>query len=145
MTDTQIVEWLEVNSAEYLLLPPADADCEWALYHRGAALVSSGKTLRECVSKYFDTPFTLALEKKALTHPPTHQCPDLESIVCGFRDCPHDEPLHYHHDGCPACYDDLRPEYDLSKLVRVPADKMTNFQKRHSPVLGPSIRKDDRC
>lgn len=19
-------------------------------------------------------------------------------------DCPHNEPLHYHHDGCPACY-----------------------------------------
>ena len=22
-----------------------------------------------------------------------------------IADCPHDEPLHYHHDGCPACYD----------------------------------------
>ena len=22
-----------------------------------------------------------------------------------IADCPYDEPLHYHHDGCPACYD----------------------------------------
>ena len=20
-----------------------------------------------------------------------------------IKDCPYDEPLHYHHDGCPAC------------------------------------------
>ncbi len=26
-----------------------------------------------------------------------------ECIACGERDCPHGEPLHYHHDGCPAC------------------------------------------
>lgn len=26
-----------------------------------------------------------------------------ECLVCGERDCPHGEPLHYHHDGCPAC------------------------------------------
>ena len=23
----------------------------------------------------------------------------------GIIACPHAEPLHYHHDGCPACYD----------------------------------------
>lgn len=27
-----------------------------------------------------------------------------ECMICGVRDCPHMEPLHYHHDGCPACY-----------------------------------------
>ncbi len=26
-----------------------------------------------------------------------------ECVICGQRDCPHGEPLHYHHDGCPAC------------------------------------------
>lgn len=26
-----------------------------------------------------------------------------ECTVCGARDCPGGEPLHYHHDGCPAC------------------------------------------
>ena len=29
---------------------------------------------------------------------------DGECMACGMRDCPHSEPLHYHHDGCPACY-----------------------------------------
>jgi len=26
-----------------------------------------------------------------------------ECMECGERDCPYKEPLHYHHDGCPAC------------------------------------------
>lgn len=30
--------------------------------------------------------------------------PDVvECLACGATDCPNDEPLHYHHDGCPAC------------------------------------------
>ena len=28
---------------------------------------------------------------------------DGECLACGARDCPHGEPLHYHHDGCPSC------------------------------------------
>lgn len=35
-------------------------------------------------------------------HPATAACPDPECLVCGYRDCPLHEPLHYHHDGCPA-------------------------------------------
>jgi hypothetical protein len=30
-------------------------------------------------------------------------CPVDECLVCGIRDCPDNEPLHYHHDGCPCC------------------------------------------
>lgn len=30
-------------------------------------------------------------------------CTDSECHECGEKDCPHREPLHYHHDGCPAC------------------------------------------
>lgn len=28
---------------------------------------------------------------------------DGECLACGMRDCPHKEPFHYHHDGCPEC------------------------------------------
>lgn len=27
-----------------------------------------------------------------------------ECMVCGGIDCPDGEPLHYHHDACPACW-----------------------------------------
>jgi hypothetical protein len=30
-------------------------------------------------------------------------CSEPECIVCGAITCPHGEPLHFHHDGCPAC------------------------------------------
>ena len=30
------------------------------------------------------------------------ECFDEECIACGFVRCPEGEPLHFHHDGCPA-------------------------------------------
>ena len=39
-------------------------------------------------------------EKEVMEH---KDCQKPECIICGWRDCPHHEPLHYHHDGCPAC------------------------------------------
>lgn len=34
---------------------------------------------------------------------PYDKCPNFECEQCARRDCPFGEPLHYHHDGCPAC------------------------------------------
>lgn len=34
----------------------------------------------------------------------THSCHIVECMYCASLDCPHAEPFHYHHDGCPACY-----------------------------------------
>lgn len=34
----------------------------------------------------------------------TETCPEMECLECGARECPYSEPLHFHHDGCPACY-----------------------------------------
>ena len=31
------------------------------------------------------------------------ECPDAECHECGRIICPYHEPLHFHHDGCPAC------------------------------------------
>ena len=31
------------------------------------------------------------------------ECADPECLECGQIMCPHGEPMHYHHDGCPAC------------------------------------------
>lgn len=31
------------------------------------------------------------------------KCPTDECSLCGVMCCPHNEPLHFHHDGCPAC------------------------------------------
>lgn len=31
-------------------------------------------------------------------------CTDSSCYACAQRACPHHEPLHYHHDGCPACW-----------------------------------------
>lgn len=41
-------------------------------------------------------------ERQAAGHPPAEQCEIEECLVCGLRDCPMKDPLHYHHDGCPA-------------------------------------------
>lgn len=39
-----------------------------------------------------------AMVDKLLAH-----CPDAECLTCGAAVCPYGEPLHFHHDGCPAC------------------------------------------
>ncbi|ATW62283.1 hypothetical protein Psp6_00030 [Pseudomonas phage Psp6] len=33
-------------------------------------------------------------------------CDDPECLKCGAIICPHGEPLHFHHDGCPSCSQD---------------------------------------
>ena len=34
---------------------------------------------------------------------------DGECALCSILDCPEGEPLHYHHDGCPACSEPTEP------------------------------------
>jgi hypothetical protein len=46
------------------------------------------------------------LVKALVAHPTTEECPVGECPLCAVRDCPHEESLHYHHDGCPTCYTD---------------------------------------
>ena len=31
---------------------------------------------------------------------------EAECLMCGAAECPHDDPMHFHHDGCPSCMDD---------------------------------------
>jgi len=40
------------------------------------------------------------------------ECTEPECIICGQIVCPHHEPLHFHHDGCPACYTPDKGEED---------------------------------
>lgn len=40
------------------------------------------------------------------------QCPDAECYECGRIICPYKEPLHFHHDGCPAC---AEPDKEILK------------------------------
>ena len=39
-------------------------------------------------------------------HPSRDDCDEDcgEYVICGVRDCPLHDPLHYHHDGCPSEY-----------------------------------------
>ena len=30
-------------------------------------------------------------------------CPDAECVECSRIICPHRDPFHFHHDGCPSC------------------------------------------
>lgn len=37
-----------------------------------------------------------------------NECTDMECLACGQILCPYGEPLHFHHDGCPACEGGIR-------------------------------------
>lgn len=51
-----------------------------------------------------------SLKAQIPNHPDRLLCDDWECIICALRDCPFGEPLHYHHDGCPACLAHDEPE-----------------------------------
>jgi hypothetical protein len=49
MNDTEIINWIENNSNDYLIVPPKE-DEDWSIYLKGHIFVSRGKTLRECMN-----------------------------------------------------------------------------------------------
>jgi hypothetical protein len=81
------------------------------------------------------------LKTQVPTHPPTDQCPDPECMVCGIRDCPHGEPLHYHHDGCPACYTAIISDIRISPATEAatPVTAGTDLLSRATTVAANSI------
>ncbi len=60
-----------------------------------------------------------------------------ECIVCGTRDCPHGEALHYHHDGCPACFSEYQKNMSpLEKKLEI-ATKALNFYAQRDAFCYP--------
>lgn len=59
--------------------------------------------MKTVLDMVYDPDGTVAwILSELLDHPETAACEDPECMICGYRDCPYHEPLHYHHDGCPA-------------------------------------------
>lgn len=58
------------------------------------------RDMHESVRAFLQDALDEAYEKidKLLAH-----CPDAECMECAKIICPVAEPLHFHHDGCPAC------------------------------------------
>jgi len=56
----------------------------------------------EYLSKLLDRP--IHPDDSILCSGDANTCAVEECMICSVRDCPDNEPLHYHHDGCPACY-----------------------------------------
>lgn len=66
----------------HMLVTDDDIDVDFAM--RLAALPGGRKTLLDLHSQRLDI------------------CQDPECLICGVACCVHREPLHFHHDGCPA-------------------------------------------
>lgn len=47
-----------------------------------------------------------AASKEKIIDALLNHCEDGECHVCSQIICPHGEPMHFHHDGCPACAQD---------------------------------------
>lgn len=45
----------------------------------------------------------MAAKSGTLTDALLNECRNAECTACGELVCPHGEPLHFHHDGCPSC------------------------------------------
>lgn len=66
-------------------------------------------------------------------------CSESECALCGFLDCPFEDPLHYHHDGCPSCWtaknqnrlDEIMKQHDVER-------KMADLEIAEKPGDPPS-------
>lgn len=66
------------------------------------------------------------LKARLVGHPSQADCKDGECMVCAIRPgvCEFTEPLHFHHDGCPACYTDTIIKEKIAKVPTEPAVPM---------------------
>lgn len=44
------------------------------------------------------------------------ECDDPECMICAIAYCPHYEPLHFHHDGCPACVFEVKLDHVIEEI-----------------------------
>ncbi len=49
MSDTKIVDWLEINMTKYLIVPPEKDENEWSIYENGHIFISRANSLRELI------------------------------------------------------------------------------------------------
>jgi hypothetical protein len=50
-----------------------------------------------------------------------------ECMVCGHRDCPFGEPLHWHHDGCPVCDGEFGGDVEAIELAACSESDRASF------------------
>lgn len=72
-------------------------------------------------------PFTCTCNSEGKCAGPCDACHANECLACGERDCPHGEPLHYHHDSCPACVFD---QYEKEMTDEVIPEIIRSVKKR---------------
>jgi hypothetical protein len=48
----------------------------------------------------------MSAQNKPAEDPCYPPCDDSDHEECAILKCPYHEPLHNHHDGCPACWGD---------------------------------------
>lgn len=60
-------------------------------------------TIRDEATEEEDEDLMEWIARRIVSHPIKAVCDEDECFICAVRDCPEREPLHYHHDGCPAC------------------------------------------
>lgn len=92
-------KWKPVDDAKYgLTEEPASEPVVGTTLFEHMVLGDGVVTLDTEIYKYTQMP----TEELAKLHD-VEVCKVDECLVCGILTCPHKEPLHFHHDGCPAC------------------------------------------
>lgn len=61
------------------------------------------------IHKQLHTHIAMAFFQGRLTDEILNECTMEECLDCGRIVCPYHEPLHFHHDGCPACSLEPKP------------------------------------
>lgn len=76
-------------------------------------------------------------------HQPTEHCPEDECEVCGRSACPHGDPMHYHHDGCPSCCEAPPTGVEREVCVDIAARQRAGIQKYGTTVADNPLRLEE--
>lgn len=80
--------------------------------------------------------------QSAVRHLLNH-CKDAECEECSKIVCPAAEPFHFHHDGCPACYNteelleigrNWRTDSSIEKWFPISAEELTRLRSENSTL-----------
>lgn len=76
-------------------------------------------------------------------NPPTEHCPEDECEVCGLAACPHGDPMHYHHDGCPSCNEASPTGVEREVCADIAARQRAGIRKYGRTVADNPLRLEE--
>lgn len=94
---------LQEGGVRHTWIDGAIGICEYRSKDAVAMPVAEPNAMQFDIGVHFKQLLQTGKRKQLCRDALLENCEDMECMICATAICPHGEPLHFHHDGCPAC------------------------------------------